>query len=108
MFNSSLSPQLYKQWYRSPVEPRRLRHRWLPPFPQHPRDIFIPLPMYLPPPPGIIGGDYDERLSFIHGHHPRHGLIFGPLPDPDDGPPDMIQQRAGRATNMRRGSSEQL
>ncbi|XP_072233711.1 F-box only protein 7 isoform X2 [Leuresthes tenuis] len=97
--------ELYRKTHKSRSELRRaIRHRSLPPFPD--RDIFTPMPRPLfPPLPGIIGGEYDQRLNLPHGllPRPRYDPI-GPVADPAGRPRSGYRRPAGgRPADIRRG-----
>ncbi|KAJ3612412.1 hypothetical protein NHX12_020688 [Muraenolepis orangiensis] len=105
--------ELYKRKYQTRKHYQQTPHHWLPP-PVHPlvpgSNPFHPQP-FLPYPPGIIGGDYDQTPHFPLGvlPRPRHDPL-GPFPG---GPPVIGPSRrrggpgpfsgGGRARDIRRG-----
>lgn len=105
-------PQLYKRRFKQRKELSRCRVRCYPypmppiypltPVPTPP----VPLPLY---PPGIIGGEYDERLSIPQGIFPRPRYDpIGPLPGQEPSmriPSGRHSQRPGgnRPADIRRG-----
>uniref|UniRef100_A0A3Q0RTQ0 F-box protein 7 n=1 Tax=Amphilophus citrinellus TaxID=61819 RepID=A0A3Q0RTQ0_AMPCI len=101
--------RVYKNHYKNrksahPFSFPRYHPRYLPPF--HDRDIFRPLP-FPHFPPGIIGGEHDQRPTLPHGllPRPRHDPI-GPLAEPHRRPPDdfhRIRPAGGRPADVRRG-----
>ncbi|XP_056132952.1 F-box only protein 7 [Lampris incognitus] len=73
--------ELYKRKYKLRNDYRHTAHRYLAPFIfPDPPNILIPDPFPLYP-PGIIGGEYDQRPNIPHGilPRPRYDPI-GPLP----------------------------
>ncbi|XP_044041977.1 F-box only protein 7 isoform X2 [Siniperca chuatsi] len=96
--------ELYKRFFKIRLELRReARHHSLPPYHRNPRDIFNPVPVPLHPPlPGIIGGEYDQRLTLPR---PRFDPV-GLLQDLDGRPPSnfrRVRPTRGRAADVRRG-----
>jgi len=64
----------------------------------------MPRPLF-PPLPGIIGGEYDQRLNIPHGllPRPRYDPI-GPIADPAGRPRFGYRRPAGgRPADIRRG-----
>ena len=100
-----LNPQLYKTRFKQRKEMRSFkpsRHPChIPPiYPLHPLPTPpVPLPLY---PPGIIGGEYDQRPGFPHGllPRPRYDPI-GPLPGQDPGFGLPIGRRSMRPSGNR-------
>lgn len=95
--------QLYRKKHKQRKEAQRRRAMFLLP-PPHPDDPFYPSPLPhrpfppspLPPrpfppssllPPGIIGGEYDERLMLPYVGDPINSLIPGPGEAPGQFPP---------------------
>ncbi|XP_021114003.1 F-box only protein 7 isoform X2 [Heterocephalus glaber] len=85
--------ELYKKRHRHRKEAQRARHaKFLPP-PPHPIP-FYPSPLHPSPfapssllPPGIIGGEYDERPALPYVGDPINSLIPGPGETPGQFPP---------------------
>ncbi|XP_066116039.1 F-box only protein 7 isoform X1 [Saccopteryx bilineata] len=84
--------ELYRKKYKQRKEAQR-RHLVFPPLSPHPSP-FYPGPLYprpFPPssllPPGIIGGEYDERLTLPYVGDPINSLIPGPGEAPGQFPP---------------------
>ncbi|KAM4675103.1 F-box only protein 7 isoform 1-T2 [Discoglossus pictus] len=121
--------ELYKKKHKQKLETLRWRHMFFLPSPPHPLP-FHPSPYYpdpFPPnpnyPPGIIGGEYDQRpilpivdpiTSLIPGIGPTSGRFpplrphfdpFGPLAEPNPTLPGRNGARPsrGRASDIRRG-----
>lgn len=76
--------ELYKRKYKQRKAAQRGRHVIFPPLSPHPIP-FYPNPLHprpFPPssllPPGIIGGEYDERLTLPYVGDPISSLILGP------------------------------
>ncbi|XP_060927264.1 F-box only protein 7 [Limanda limanda] len=86
--------ELYKKSHQNREQRRAARRRILPPDHLNPRDIFRPHP-FMPPLPGIIGGEYDQRPF----------LPPGLLPQPYRHPDRALRGRAsgGRSDDVRRG-----
>lgn len=86
--------QLYKKKHKQRKEAQRIRHMmFLPPSSPHPNP-FYPNPFHprpFPPssllPPGIIGGEFDERLTLPYVGNPINSLIPGPGAAPGQFPP---------------------
>lgn len=86
--------ELYKKKHKQRKEAQRIRHMmFLPPSSPHPNP-FYPNPFHprpFPPssllPPGIIGGEYDERLTLPYVGNPINSLIPGPGAAPGQFPP---------------------
>lgn len=85
--------QLYKKKHKQRKEAQRGRHVIFPPLSPHPIP-FYPNPLHprpFPPssllPPGIIGGEYDERLTLPYVGDPINSLIPGPGEAPSQFPP---------------------
>lgn len=85
--------QLYKKKHKQRKEAQRGRHVIFPPLSPHPIP-FYPNPLHprpFPPssllPPGIIGGEYDERLTLPYVGDPINSLIPGPGEAPGQFPP---------------------
>ncbi|XP_006170430.3 F-box only protein 7, partial [Tupaia chinensis] len=84
--------ELYRKRHKQRKEAQRARHVFLPPTP-HPIP-FYPNPLHprpFPPssllPPGIIGGEYDERPTLPYVGDPINSLIPGPGQTPSQFPP---------------------
>ncbi|XP_013887212.1 F-box only protein 7 isoform X2 [Austrofundulus limnaeus] len=99
----------WKELYRKSFEARSERRRALRSFCQSPyrhRDVITPVPHpLLPPLPGIIGGEYDQRAIFPHDLLPRPRYDpLRPIADPAGRPrPDPRRPSAGRAPDILRG-----
>lgn len=85
--------ELYKKKHKQRREAQRGRHVIFPPLSPHPIP-FYPNPLHprpFPPssllPPGIIGGEYDERLTLPYVGDPINSLIPGPGETPGQFPP---------------------
>ncbi|XP_077770854.1 F-box only protein 7 isoform X1 [Canis aureus] len=85
--------ELYRKRYKQRKEAQRARHMMFPPSSPHPIP-FGPSPWHprpFPPssllPPGIIGGEYDERLTLPFVGDPINSLIPGPGETPSQFPP---------------------
>ncbi|XP_066526106.1 F-box only protein 7 isoform X2 [Hoplias malabaricus] len=103
--------ELYKRRYKQRKELSRCRVRSYPysmppiyPFTPVPTPP-LPLPLH---PPGIIGGEYDERLSIPHGIFPppRYGptgLLPGHVPDLAIPPRRSLGPSGSRPADIRRG-----
>ncbi|KAM7244147.1 hypothetical protein CapIbe_004755 [Capra ibex] len=85
--------ELYKKRYRQRKEAQRGRHAMFLPSSPHPIP-FYPSPLHprpFPPssllPPGIIGGEYDQRLTLPYVGDPINSLIPGPGETPSQFPP---------------------
>jgi len=85
--------QLYKKRYKQRKEAQRGRHVMFLPSSPHPIP-FYPSPLHprpFPPssllPPGIIGGEYDQRLTLPYVGDPINSLIPGPGETPSQFPP---------------------
>uniref|UniRef100_A0A8C4MKB8 F-box protein 7 n=1 Tax=Equus asinus asinus TaxID=83772 RepID=A0A8C4MKB8_EQUAS len=85
--------QLYKKRHKQRKEAQRGRHVMFLPSSPHPLP-FYPNPLHprpFPPssllPPGIIGGEYDERLTLPYVGDPINSLIPGPGETPSQFPP---------------------
>lgn len=86
--------ELYKKKHKQRKEAQRIRHMmFLPPSSPHPNP-FYPNPFHprpFPPssllPPGIIGGEFDERLTLPYVGNPINSLIPGPGAAPGQFPP---------------------
>ncbi|XP_045443500.1 F-box only protein 7 isoform X2 [Pipistrellus kuhlii] len=86
--------ELYKKKHKQRKEAQKVRHvMFLPPSSPHPNP-FYPNPFHpgpFPPssllPPGIIGGEYDERLTLPYVGNPINSLIPGPAAAPGPFPP---------------------
>lgn len=85
--------QLYRKRYKQRKEAQRGRHVMFIPSSPHPLP-FYPNPLHprpFPPssllPPGIIGGEYDERLTLPYVGDPINSLIPGPGETPGQFPP---------------------
>ncbi|XP_045635547.1 F-box only protein 7 isoform X2 [Ursus americanus] len=85
--------ELYRKRYKQRKEAQRGRHVLFPPSSPHPIP-FCPSPWHprpFPPssllPPGIIGGEYDERLTLPFVGDPINSLIPGPGETPGQFPP---------------------
>ena len=85
--------ELYKKRHKQRKEAQRGRHVMFLPSSPHPIP-FYPNPLHprpFPPssllPPGIIGGEYDERLTLPYVGDPMNSLIPGPGETPRQFPP---------------------
>ncbi|TKC52388.1 hypothetical protein EI555_017471, partial [Monodon monoceros] len=85
--------ELYKKRHKQRKEAQRGRHVMFLPSSPHPIP-FYPNPLHprpFPPssllPPGIIGGEYDERLTLPYVGDPINSLIPGPGETPGQFPP---------------------
>ncbi|CAI9166536.1 unnamed protein product [Rangifer tarandus platyrhynchus] len=85
--------ELYKKRYKQRKEAQRGRHVMFLPSSPHPIP-FYPNPLHprpFPPssllPPGIIGGEYDQRLTLPYVGDPINSLIPGPGETPSQFPP---------------------
>ncbi|XP_055430730.1 F-box only protein 7 isoform X2 [Bubalus kerabau] len=85
--------ELYKKRYKQRKEAQRGRHVMFLPSSPHPIP-FYPSPLHprpFPPssllPPGIIGGEYDQRLTLPYVGDPINSLIPGPGETPSQFPP---------------------
>ncbi|XP_054974171.1 F-box only protein 7 isoform X1 [Sorex araneus] len=85
--------ELYKKRHKQRKEAQRGRHLIFLPSPPHPIP-FYPNPLHPRPfpsssllPPGIIGGEYDERLTLPYVGDPINSLIPGPGGTPGQFPP---------------------
>nr|XP_060512488.1 F-box only protein 7 isoform X1 [Panthera onca] len=85
--------ELYRKRYKQRKEAQRGRHVMFIPSSPHPLP-FYPNPLHprpFPPssllPPGIIGGEYDERLTLPYVGDPINSLIPGPGETPSQFPP---------------------
>ncbi|KAI5765081.1 FBXO7 [Gulo gulo luscus] len=85
--------ELYRKRYRQRKEAQRGRHVLFPPSSPHPMPLG-PSPWHprpFPPssllPPGIIGGEYDERLTLPFVGDPINSLLPGPGQTPGQFPP---------------------
>lgn len=85
--------ELYKKRHKQRKEAQRGRHVMFLPSSPHPLP-FYPNPLHprpFPPssllPPGIIGGEYDERLTLPYVGDPINSLIPGPGETPSQFPP---------------------
>ncbi|XP_069870524.1 F-box only protein 7 isoform X2 [Dipodomys merriami] len=84
--------ELYRKRHKQRKEAQRGRHMFLT-TPSHPIP-FYPSPLHPMPfhpssllPPGIIGGEYDERPTLPFGGNPINSLIPGPGQTPGQFPP---------------------
>ncbi|XP_029901670.1 F-box only protein 7 isoform X2 [Myripristis murdjan] len=102
--------ELYKRKYKLRKEYRRMARPYVTPpihpIPSNPFNPFIPSPLY---PPGIIGGEYDQRPNIPQGilPQPRFDPI-GPLPDHSPARGGLGRWRGprpmgSRPTDIRRG-----
>ncbi|KAI5947477.1 F-box only protein 7 [Manis javanica] len=85
--------ELYRKRHRQRKEAQRGRHMMFLPSSPHPIP-FYPNPLHprpFPPssllPPGIIGGEYDQRLTLPYVGDPINSLIPGPGETPSQFPP---------------------
>ncbi|XP_004418132.1 PREDICTED: F-box only protein 7 isoform X1 [Ceratotherium simum simum] len=85
--------ELYKKRHKQRREAQRARHVMFLPSSPHPIP-FYPNPLHprpFPPssllPPGIIGGEYDQRLTLPYVGDPINSLIPGPGETPSQFPP---------------------
>uniref|UniRef100_A0A3Q3IYT7 F-box domain-containing protein n=1 Tax=Monopterus albus TaxID=43700 RepID=A0A3Q3IYT7_MONAL len=101
--------ELYKRFYKIRSErPHAVHQRSLHPLHRDPCDIFsqVPFPLY-PPLPGIIGGEYDQRLNLPHSllPRPRYDPV-GPPVNPDGRPVihfPRFRPMGGRSADVQRG-----
>ncbi|KAM4882851.1 F-box only protein 7 isoform 2-T2 [Thomomys bottae] len=85
--------ELYRKRHKQRKEAQRGRHVMFLPSSSHPIP-FYPSPLHPMPfhpssllPPGIIGGEYDERPTLPFGGNPINSLIPGPGETPSQFPP---------------------
>ncbi|XP_048212347.1 F-box only protein 7 isoform X2 [Perognathus longimembris pacificus] len=85
--------ELYRKRHKQRKEAQRGRHVMFLPSSPYPMP-FYPSPLHPMPfhpssllPPGIIGGEYDERPTLPFGGNPIHSLIPGPGQTPSQFPP---------------------
>ncbi|XP_036108265.1 F-box only protein 7 isoform X1 [Molossus molossus] len=86
--------ELYRKKHKQRKEAQRIRHMIFHPPPSPHPPPFYPSPLHprpFPPssllPPGIIGGEYDERLTLPYVADPINSLIPGPGAAPSQFPP---------------------